>query len=429
MQKAGRRRDEEEGSETGSAALPSSSRTILHVDMDAFFASVEQRDDPSLRGVPTLVAGRPPRGVVQAASYEARVFGCRSAMPTGEALRLCPHARVVKGNFAKYREASGQVFAILRDYTPLVQPLSIDEAFLDVTGSERLFGSGATIGREIRQRVLETTGLTCSVGVAGNKFLAKLVGGLKKPDALYVITPDDVLPTLGPLPIEAMWGVGPAAARKLRRFGVKTVGDLREMPDDFFDRQKLGRRLRDLAFGLDDRPVVPERHVKSIGHEHTFGEDVGDAEKLRDELLGQVEHVAVRLRRAERVCRSVTLKLRHGETYSRFVTLTRRSTIDATSATRPIWHAARDLFDAWAARELQPLRLLGVTLGELSEPPQSRQMDFFDTGESKRDEQVDRAMDSVRAKFGDAAVRRGATRPVPVKANGDARPRNAITQQ
>jgi DNA polymerase-4 len=379
--------------------------------MDAFFASVEQRDDPSLRGQPTLVAGRPPRGVVQAASYEARVFGCRSAMPTGEAVRLCPHARIVKGNFAKYRKASGQVFEILRDYTPLVQPLSIDEAFMDVTGSERLFGSGETIGRKIRRRVLETTGLTCSVGVAPNKFLAKLVGGLKKPDALYVIDAADILPTLGPMAIEQMWGVGPAAARKLRRFGVKTFADLREMPDDFFDRQKLGRRLRELAFGLDDRPVVPERNAKSIGHEHTFGEDIGDAEVLRDELLGQVEHVAVRLRKADRVCRSVTIKLRHGETYSRFVTLTRRTTINATSSTRLIWHAARDLFDAWASQELQPLRLLGVTLSELSEPEATPQLDLFASQETLRDAQVDRAMDAVRAKFGDDAVRRGARSP------------------
>ena len=383
--------------------------------MDAFFASVEQRDDPSLRGVPTLVAGRPPRGVVQAASYEARVFGCRSAMPTGEALRLCPHARVVRGNFDKYRAASGQAFEIFRSYTPLVQPLSIDEAFLDVGGSARLFGDGPTIAADIRRRVLEATGLTCSVGVAPNKFLAKLASDLDKPDGLTVIPGGRVGEILSPLPVGKLWGVGPAAQRRLGRFGVKTIGDLREMPDSFFDGRKFGEHLRRLAFGVDDRPVVPERKAKSVGSEQTFGEDIADADELRGVLLAQTEHVARRLRRIGRAARCVTVKLRTGQTYRQFHTVGRRRTLDRpTQSTDALWAAARELFDAWAAVSLAPLRLIGVTAGELTDPPQQRQAGLFDADERAADERsarVDSAVDAIVAKLGPAALHRGLSAP------------------
>ena len=383
-------------------------RTVLHVDLDAFFASVEQRDDPRLRGRPTLVAGRPPRGVVQAASYEARAFGCRSAMPTGEALRLCPHAEVVKGRFDAYRQASGVVFSILRQFTPLVQPISIDEAFLDVTGSQRLFGDGPTIAQVIRRRVRAATGLTCSVGVASNKFLAKLASDLDKPDGLTVVPPDGVDALLMPMPVSNLWGVGPATAAKLARFGVRTVGDLRTMPPEFFARRGVGDRLRQLAIGQDDRPVVPERRAKSIGGEQTFGEDVGDVAELRRVLLGHVEDVCGRLRRAGRLAGTVTLKLRHGETYARFVTFTRRGPLrPPTDATDAAWHVARGLLDAWAARDLRPLRLIGVTLGDLSDPPSAPQLDLFPDERNARRGRVDAAVDAVRAKLGRDAIRRG----------------------
>ena len=379
--------------------------------MDAFFASVEQRDDPSLRGIPTLVAGRPPRGVVQAASYEARVFGCRSAMPTARALQLCPQARIVRGNFAKYRDASDRAFTVFREYTDLVQPLSIDEAFLDVGGSVRLFGDPIHIAREIRRKVYEATGgLTCSVGVAPNKFLAKLASDLDKPDGLTVIRAGEVLDRLAPLPVGRLWGIGPAAERRLARFGVKTVADLRAMPDEFFDRKTagVGHGIRRLAFGIDDRPVVCERSAKSIGHEHTFGEDVGNADELRRVLLSQIEHVARRLRRVGRRARSVSLKLRHGETYSRFVTFGRRITLsEATDSTDELWRAARKVFDAWASHDLRPLRLIGVTLGDLSDAVGSPQLSLFPDERAERLRQVDSAVDAICDKLGAKAVRRG----------------------
>ncbi len=379
--------------------------------MDAFFASVEQRDDPSLRGLPTLVAGRPPRGVVQAASYEARAFGCRSAMPTGEALRLCPHARVVRGRFDAYREASGRVFSILRDYTPLVQPLSIDEAFLDVTGSQRLFGDGPAIARAIRSGVLAATGLTCSVGVAPNKFLAKLASDLDKPNGLTVIPADRVGEILSPLPVGTLWGVGPAAQKRLARFGIRTIGDLREMPDSFFSSRKFGEHLRRLAFGVDDRPVVPERKAKSIGSEQTFGQDIADADALRDVLLSQTEHVARRLRQCGRAARCVTVKLRTGETYRQFHTVGRRCTLrEPTQATDALWAAARSLFDAWAAASLAPLRLIGMTAGDLTDPPPPPQAGLFDAddvGRARRAARVDAAVDAIVAKLGPRALHRG----------------------
>jgi DNA polymerase-4 len=383
-------------------------RTILHVDMDAFFASVEQRDDASLRGQPVLVAGRPPRGVVQAASYEARVFGCRSAMPTAQAVTLCPHARIVKGRFAAYREASDAVFAILRDFTPLVQPLSIDEAFLDVTGSDRLFGDGPTIAREIRRRVAQAVGLTCSVGVAPNKFLAKLASDLDKPDGLTVIPPDRVEAVLAPLPVAKLWGVGPAMQRTLARFGVHTIGDLRGMPEDFFRRNRHTARLRDLAFGRDDRPVATERVAKSIGSEQTFGEDIGTLAELERVLLGQVEHVAGRLRVTGRRAGCVTIKLRHGASYSRFVTFTRRRSVQpATDRTDLLWSAAAGLLRDWAARDLRPLRLLGVSLGDLDRPETRPQLDLFPDPADARQTRVDAAVDQVRTRLGHAAIRRG----------------------
>ena len=386
-------------------------RTVLHVDMDAFFASVEQRDNPEIRGKPVLVGGSSARGVVTAASYEARVYGCRSAMPTAMALRLCPHAIVVRGRFDAYRIASRQVFAILADYTPLVQPLSIDEAFLDVTGSLRLFGDGPTIAREIRRRVKEVTGLTCSVGVAPNKFLAKLASDLNKPDGLAIILPGDVERILAPLPLSSIWGIGPKTARRLERFGLRTVEQLRQMPDEFFERHLggVGTNVRNLISGLDDRPVTPDREAKSIGQEQTFAQDIADLDELRAVLLGQVEHIAMRLRSAGRLARGVGVKLRHGGRYSEFVTLTRRATLPAaTDQTQLLWHAARDLLEAWAtAGEARPLRLLGVSFSELADASAAEPALFVDAAAEKR-RRLDATLDGIARRLGRTALTRAA---------------------
>lgn len=380
-------------------------RTILHVDMDAFFASVEQRDRPELRGKPVLVGGIGPRGVVAAASYEARKYGCRSAMPSAVARRLCPHAVFVKGSFAQYKKDSERIMDILESFSPLVQPVSIDEAFVDVTGSRGLFGSGQAIAAEIRRRVHAELSLTCSVGVAPNKFLAKLASDLNKPDGLTVITPETVRATLDPLPVSRLWGVGPAAEKSLHRLGVRTIADLHALPlevlrsrfDDF------GEHLWNLARGLDDRPVHTDREAKSISHEHTFAQDLEDADAVRAVLADEAEQVARRLRKHARFARTVTIKVRYGD----FETVTRSVTLESpTDRTDEITAAARGLFDAWA-RSFRPVRLIGVGVSGLTEAP--GEAGLFDTGEGERRRAVDRATDAIAEKFGKRAVRRAST--------------------
>ena len=381
------------------------SRTILHVDLDAFFASVEQLDHPELRGRPVLVGGSGPRGVVAAASYEARAFGCRSAMPTVVARRLCPHAVLVKGRGSRYRELSDAVFAILERFTPLVQPISIDEAFLDCTGSLALFGAGRRIGEAIRAAVRAETGLTCSVGVAPNKFLAKLASDLRKPDALVELTPESFQAVLDPLPVSKLWGVGPAAEQRLARLGVRTILDLRSTPEDTLRTAlgDFGEHLHRLARGLDDRPVHTDREAKSISHEQTFAEDLADRDAVCAVLADQAEQTARRLRRAGRFARTVTVKIRFGD----FETITRSHTIEATDRTDAIAAAARTLFDAWAAKAFRPIRLIGCGVAELTDAPAAPGL--FDAGESERKRAVDAATDAIAAKFGKRAVVRGST--------------------
>src|SRR5262245_48268274 len=252
-------------------------RVILHVDMDAFYASIEQLDDPALRGRPVLVGGTGPRSVVCAASYEARPFGCRSAQPMGMALRMCPQAVVVVPRFARYREVSDAMFAILHDVSPLVEPLSIDEAFVDLTGTERLLGPAERVAQEIRRRIRAELGVTASVGVAPNKFVAKIASDLNKPDGLTVVAPGKVLEMLHALPIERMWGVGPATASRFRSLGVTTIGALAAWSEERL-RREFGaagaEHFFHLARGDDDRPVVPDAQAKSIGHEETFDTDL-----------------------------------------------------------------------------------------------------------------------------------------------------------
>lgn len=379
-------------------------RAILHVDMDAFFASVEQLDDPRLHGKPVLVGYAGPRGVVAAASYEARVFGCRSAQPMSVALRNCPHAIVMPVRFGRYREISDQVFQILESCTPLVEPLSIDEAFLDITDSQRLLGEPEAIARRIKEQILRTTGLTGSVGVAGNKFLAKLASDMNKPDGLTVIRPEEAESILAPLPVGRIWGIGPKTAGRLEGLGIKTIGDLGKLPLDVLER-RIGsdaEHYRRLASGLDDRAVVTDREAKSIGQEQTFGTDLTDADAVRDVMLEQAEQVARRLRKHDLRARAVVVKIRFGD----FQTITRRSTLtEPTDVTVLIWQSARDLFDRWASKEFKPVRLIGVTASDLT--ASGAQLELFANPNAERQRMLDRVLDQISGRFGSDAIRRG----------------------
>lgn len=375
--------------------------------MDAFFASVEQLDHPELRGKPVLVGGTGPRGVISAASYEARVFGCRSAQPTAVARRLCPQAIVVRGNYARYREVSQQVFSLFHDITPLVQPLSIDEAFLDVTGSIRLLGDPITIATNLRARIVQTTGVTASVGVAPNKFLAKLASDMNKPDGMTVIRPDDIGPMLAPLPVSRIFGVGPVAEKRLTGIGIRTFTDLRNVDAEVLARrvgQEEAERYKRLAWGIDDRPVVPDREAKSIGQEETFGHDLPDPDAVRTVLLAHVEEVGRRMRRHGQFARAVVVKIRFGD----FETITRRTTLDRpTDATADLWLAARSLFDTWAGKAFQPVRLIGMSATDFAAP--DGQLDLFAAGTQEKQRRLDAAMDKIQAKFGKNGVRRSGT--------------------
>ncbi|HEY1435000.1 MAG TPA: DNA polymerase IV [Thermoanaerobaculia bacterium] len=349
------------------------SRKILHLDMDAFYASVEQRDDPSLKGKPVAVGGRPEsRGVVAAASYEARTFGVRSAIPMARAVRLCPELVILRPDFKKYAAVSAQVFAIFRGVTPLVEPLSLDEAYLDVTENAWNEPLGVEVARRLKARIREETSLTASAGVAPNKFLAKIASGWKKPDGLTVIAPGRVERFLQVLPVDALWGVGAVTARKLRAAGIERLVDVRAAPAD--DLQKaVGRwaeSLRRLSFGIDERAVNPNQERKSIGGEETYARDLADMEPIRAEVERLARRTAAILERKALFARTVVLKLR----YADFRTITRSHTsAPATQAADDI--AARAL--ALLARTdagRQPVRLLGVSvhgLAETSETPSS----------------------------------------------------------
>ncbi len=382
-------------------------RWILHVDMDEFFAAVERLDNPALAGKPLLVGGSVEgRGVVSTASYEARKFGCHSAMPMAQATRLCPQAVVLPVRGQRYGELSRAVFDIFRRFTPLVEPLSIDEAFLDVTGTERLHGPAEKVAQSIKRTIHNELHLVASVGVAPNKFLAKLASDLEKPDGLTVIEPDRIHNVLDPLPVRKLWGIGPTAERELKRLGISTVGQLR-----VFSPRELRRALGNsaehflkLANGVDNRPVTPDHEAKSIGQEQTFPTDLNDREQLLTILYGQLQEVARRLRRAGLLARTVTLKLRHGD----FTTLSRSRTLEKpTDLTDPLWTTAKALFNDWAQCDFQPLRLAGVTLSNL-EAHVGQQLDLFAPPEDHtRQRQLDQTVDSIVEKFGKGVIRRG----------------------
>jgi DNA polymerase-4 len=393
----------------GERGLAPSEPGILHVDLDAFFASVEQLDHPELRGRPVLVGGTGPRGVVAAASYEARAYGAHSAMPMGRARRLCPDAVVLPSRFDRYSEKSREVMAILRSFTPLVEPLASDEAFLDVRGARRLLGPGREIAVRIRRRVRDETGLTASVGVATTKLLAKLASDMSKPDGLLVVEPAEELAFLHPLPASRLWGVGPATQRRLDRLGIRTIGDIAATDADVLVRllgTAVGRHLHALAHNRDDRTVEPDQEVKSIGTETTFPVDLTERAAIGREVAGLADRTGSRLRRAARTGRTVTLKVRFAD----FRTITRSVTLpEATDDSAVISRRALDLLAAVADGEGldQGIRLLGVTMSNLAEAGAAQGSLFDGTGTTAgAPSRLDTVLDDVRGRFGDGAVSR-----------------------
>lgn len=381
----------------------SMTRAILHVDMDAFYAAVEQRDNPDFRGKPVIVgAGPQERGVVAACSYEARKFGVHSAMPSRTAYRLCPRGIFVHPDFPKYRQVSKQVMTILGNFTPLVQPISIDEAFLDVTGAVKKFEDAIEVARRIKAEIRKQTELTGSVGVAPNKFLAKLASDLNKPDGLSVITEEEKVQVLAPLPVSKIWGVGKVTEQRLQDLGIRTIGDLQQFPVDEL-RRRLGNvaeHLHSLALGNDDREVETDEETKSISSENTFDQDTGDIGQIKRCLLEQAEEVGERLRREKLAARTVQLKLR----YADFKTLTRRKTLPKPTQDGMImYQVAERLLEAEGIHGKR-IRLIGVGGTNLVRP--EVQGDLFDRKDEKRS-QLAKAVDDLRAKLGPDAVKRG----------------------
>ena len=387
-------------------------RTILHVDMDAFYVSVELLRHPELRGQPVVVGGTGGRGVVAAASYEARAYGIHSALPSSRARRLCPHAVFLPGDHGLYAEVSVRVMELFKSFTPLVEPLSLDEAFLDVTGARRTAGSGEDIAAAIRAGVLEREGLVCSVGVAPSKFLAKLASQAAKPRAgrpgqpprpgpgVFVVRPGSELAFLHPLPVSALWGVGPATLAKLQGIGVATVGDVARLPEAAMVARlgdAAGRHLHQLSLAIDDRPVVPDQVPKSVGHEETYPHDLHERDDLDRELVRLADATARRLRRASLAGRTITLKVRFGD----FRTITRSSTRPAAvDSARAIGRVARALLDEIDVSG--GVRLLGVSVTRF-EPPGGHQLTLEPDDDDAWSE-AEAAVDRIRDRDGSSAL-------------------------
>lgn len=378
-------------------------RAILHADMDAFFAAVEILDDPSLEGKPVIVGGTPEgRGVVSTCSYEARKFGVHSAMSAWQAVKLCPQGIFLRPRGSRYREVSHQIFSIFRDYTPLVEGLSCDEAFMDVTGCQRLFGAPEDIARQLKGRVRDELGLTVSVGVAANKFLAKLGSDLRKPDGLVVIRPETARAFIAPLEVSRIPGIGKTSLRSLERIGVRLIGDLFRCSPGVL-QACLGSHAATvlcLARGEDEREVVPWSAPKSISAERTFAEDIGDPAELRRRLDALVDEVAGRLREEGYLGRTLQLKARFPD----FKTLTRSMTLEqATNSTRQLTRLARELLESRLNRQGTPLRLIGFGVSNLSDGC-AEQLQLFRRSEAEREEKIDAVVDRVRAKLGKDAI-------------------------
>jgi len=378
-------------------------KAIIHLDMDAFYAAVEVMDNQTLRGKPVIVGGGKERGVVSSASYEARKFGVHSAQPTATAMRLCPHGVFLPVRMRRYKEISQGIFEIFHCYSPLVEPLSLDEAFLDVTGSIRLFGPPEEIARRIKQQVVSETGLTVSAGVAPSKFVAKIASDLQKPDGLTVVPQRLIRDFLEPLSIDKLWGVGKATRETLFQLGIKTIGDLSCVPSELLVRKlgKHGLHLHLLAQGVDKREVEPEREVKSIGHEETYPVDIRDMARARRELLALASKVARRLRRHGFVGRTVTLKVK----YHDFVQITRSVTLpEAADDGKEIFQSCCSLLGKTEVGN-KPVRLFGISLSQLRYCDGEEQLALFDEIDSPpKRKRLNKALDTISEKFGDEAI-------------------------
>ncbi len=377
---------------------------ILHCDLDAFFASVEQLDNPSLQGKPVVVGGNiDSRGVVSTCSYEARRFGIRSAMPAAQACRLCPQAVFLPVNMSRYQEISKRVFSILSRYSPIMEVVSIDEAFLDISGCSKLFGSPEKTGRLIKEQVYSELGLTISVGISYNKFLAKLASDMDKPDGLRIITESQSLELLRPLPVSRIWGIGQKTQQRMDELGIKTIGDIQDVSPGWLEDQlgSAGRLFWELAHGIDKRAVKPERERKSLGREETFPRDITDITYLEKLIVQFAAELCKKLRREELLAASITIKLR----YSNFKTITRSKTITPCNSDTIVTRIASELLHHSYSNK-HPLRLFGLSLGHLSPASSLEQGSLFGPKFNADYKRIDQLMDEIRERFGPEAINR-----------------------
>jgi DNA polymerase-4 len=376
---------------------------IIHLDMDAFYPSVEMLDNPALNGKPVIVGGSKERGVVSSASYEARKFGIHSAQPIAKAKRLCPDGIFLPVRMSRYQEVSKQIFEIFHRFTPLVEPVSIDEAFLNVTASIRLFGEPENIAKKIKQIILAETGLTISAGIASSKFVAKIASDIDKPDGLTVVHPDGVRDFLDPLPIKKMWGVGEKTKQVLSRINIQTFRDLRQTPVEVLEKKfgKHGVKIHLLAMGIDERDVIPEHDVKSIGHERTFLQDIISLDVAKKELLVLGNKVARRLRHKGLKGKTITLKVK----YFDFIQITRSTSLSkSTDDGLEIYSVSCRLLKKTEVTK-KPIRLLGISLSQLSFSGIETQLSLFDQDQSSQKRQrLNAVLDSLYEKFGDKSV-------------------------
>jgi DNA polymerase-4 len=378
-------------------------RSIIHLDMDAFYASVEQLDNPELKGKPVIVGGTSKRGVVSAASYEARRYKIHSAMPIAQAIKLCPHGVFLPVRMKRYKEISSRVYAIFQNYTPLVEPLSLDEAFLDVTASVKLFGTAEDIAKKIRKEVFKKTGLTVSAGVASSKLVAKIASDINKPDGLTIVPDGTEAEFLAPLPLKRLWGAGKKTREVLGMLGVKTIGDLAKLPLSLLEKKfgRHGKSLHNAALGLDERNVETEHETKSIGHEFTFNTDLTDITTIKRELLELATMVAKRLRRYQFQGRTVTLKVK----YHDFKQITRSATIKQhTADSKKIYEEVLQLLKKTEAGQ-KPIRLLGISVSGLKHGGSiSQQLLFQGFQTNPKRKEINKALDEIQEKFGETAI-------------------------